>query len=47
MEKIVYRNLGDGEATPVPREIIDYFIEKYAGQRVTLNATRSKTMVVI
>lgn len=40
-EKIVYRNMGDGdELIPIPREIVDYFNREYAGQRVPLNADR-------
>lgn len=38
-EKVFYRNLEDGPPyTPVPAEIVQYFIEHYDGQMIPLNA---------
>lgn len=47
MKKLVYRNLGDGEATPLPQEIINYFNKKYAGQMVPLNAEKANEIAEI
>lgn len=46
-EKAVYSNMGDDELTPIPREIEEYFIREYAGQRVPLNADRCNEIAEI
>lgn len=47
-EKIIYRDKGAaGELTPIPREIVEYFNRKYAGQRVPLNADRCNEIAEI
>lgn len=47
-EKIIYRNLEDGPpCTPIPKEILDYFNEHYAGQKIPLNADRANEIAGI
>lgn len=46
-KKIIYKNLEDGEFTPIPKEIWEYFNQKYKGQRVLLNADKANEIAEI
>lgn len=47
-EKAIYRNESDGPPyTYLPVEIINYFTEHYAGQRIPLNADKANEIAEI
>lgn len=48
MEKVIYRNHVDGPPyTPVPKEIVQYFLDHYDGQMIPLNAKMANEIAEI
>lgn len=47
-EKMIYRNHVDGPTyTPVPKEIVQYFLDHYDGKMIPLNAKMANEIAEI
>lgn len=48
MKKVIYKNHVDGPPyTPIPEEIVQYFLDHYDGQMIPLNAKMANEIAEI